>query len=185
VELVQGDARRTGLARSSFDLVHARLLLVNIPDPTAVVSEMVRLARPGGWVAGQEADGLFLCHPPHPAHNRLSEVFRTIYEQDGADVHVGRRLPELYRAAGLVDVGIEAHAEVYPVGQSRRTILPDLVRSIRAKIIERGVLAESELDELDQAVRAHLGDPGTLTVPYLLFSVWGRKPADPASQGDS
>jgi SAM-dependent methyltransferase len=47
------DARATGLPAGSFDLVYARLLLINIPWPGDVVAEMARLARPGGWVAGE------------------------------------------------------------------------------------------------------------------------------------
>jgi ubiquinone/menaquinone biosynthesis C-methylase UbiE len=62
-----GNARATGLPGSSFDLVYARLLLINIPWPADVVAEMVRLARPGCWVAGEEADAIFICHPPHEA----------------------------------------------------------------------------------------------------------------------
>ena len=51
VEVVTADARRTGLPPGSFDLVHARTLLVTIPEPEEVLAEMVRLAKPGGWVA--------------------------------------------------------------------------------------------------------------------------------------
>ena len=61
---ISADARHTGLPSDAFDLVHARTLLVTIPGPAEVVTEMVRLARPGGWVAGQEADAeLALCYP--------------------------------------------------------------------------------------------------------------------------
>ena len=56
VEIMTADARRTGLPPGSFDLVHARTLLVNLPDPADVAAEMVRLARPGGWVASMEPD---------------------------------------------------------------------------------------------------------------------------------
>lgn len=56
VEVVEADARHTGLAPDSFDLLHGRTLLVTIPHPGEVVAEMTRLARPGGWVAGLEAD---------------------------------------------------------------------------------------------------------------------------------
>ncbi len=34
VEIITGDARSTGLPAGSFDLVHARTLLVNLPEPT-------------------------------------------------------------------------------------------------------------------------------------------------------
>jgi SAM-dependent methyltransferase len=178
VEIVEGDARRTALPPSSFDLVHARLILVTIPDPLEVVSEMVRLARPGGWVIGEEADCItLLCHPPHPAWDRLTEVFLAVWRHDGADPYLGRRLPDLLRGAGLVDVGVEARADVYPVGHSRRTIHADLVQSMRPKILDRGLLDERELDELDRAIREHLSDPRTLVVPHLYFLSWGRKPA--------
>ncbi|MEA2567390.1 MAG: hypothetical protein QOD49_2567 [Actinomycetota bacterium] len=179
VEIVEGDARRTGLPPSFFDLVHARLLLVTIPDPSEVVAEMVRLVRPGGWVTGEEADFITLmCHPPHPAWDRLSEVLLAVWQQDGADPYLGRRLPDLFRGAGLVDVGVEARADVYPVGHSRRTIHADLVQSIRPKILDRGLLDEAELNELDRATREHLSDPRTLVVPHLYFLSWGRKSAE-------
>src|ERR1700735_1235961 len=45
VEIMAADARHTGLPAASFDLVHARTLLVTIPEPAEVVAEMVRLGR--------------------------------------------------------------------------------------------------------------------------------------------
>ncbi len=83
VEVVEGDdARHTGLPPDSFDLVHARTLLVTIRDPAEVVAEMTRLARPGGWVAGLEADGEHsLCYPAHPAWDRLCEIFRAAFSR--------------------------------------------------------------------------------------------------------
>jgi SAM-dependent methyltransferase len=56
VEIVTADARHTGLPTGSFDVVHARTLLINLPDPADVAAEMVRLVRPGGWVASMEPD---------------------------------------------------------------------------------------------------------------------------------
>jgi SAM-dependent methyltransferase len=176
-DIAEGDARRTGLPPSSFDLAHARTLLINIPDPAVVVAEMMRLVRPGGWVAALEPDvGGSLCYPPHPAWDRLNEIFRTANRSDDADLLIGRRLPELFRQAGLIDIGVEAKADIYAAGHSRRTVRPDLVRSMRPKILERGIAGERELDELDRAVREHLDDPHTLVMPHLLFLAWGRRP---------
>jgi ubiquinone/menaquinone biosynthesis C-methylase UbiE len=177
VEVIQGDAHRTGFPSASYDLVHARTLLINIPDPAAVVAEMVRLIRPGGWVAVLEPDGGgSVCHPAHPAWDRLTQIFFSAQEVDGADTFIGRRLPELFRQAGLVDIGVEAKADIYPAGNSRRTIRADLVRSMRPKILAAGIASERELDEVDHAVREHLSDPRTLMLPHLLFLTWGRKP---------
>jgi SAM-dependent methyltransferase len=118
-------------------------LLINIPDPAAVVAEMVRLARPGGWIAVLEPDGgESVCYPAHPAWDRLTEIFFSAQEVDAADTFIGRRLPELLRHAGLIDIGVEAKADIYPAGHSRRTIRADLVRSMRAKVMTAGIAGE-------------------------------------------
>ncbi len=157
--------------------MHARLLLVTIPDPADVVAEMVRLVAPGGWVAGDEADcSTQVCYPPSAAWERLADTFIATFRTDGADPDLGRRLAELFRAAGLIDVGVQARADVYPIGHSRRTVRLDIVQSMRAKIVERELLTEDELDELDRAARAHLADPDTVIMPHLHFLAWGRKP---------
>jgi SAM-dependent methyltransferase len=177
VEVLHGDARRTGLPSARFDLVHARLLLVNIPRPEDVVVEMVRLVKPGGWVLVDEADGaVSMCYPPHPAWDRLSEILRAAYRSDGADLSIGRKVSNLLRHGGLVEIGTEARVDVNPAGHSRRTLLPDLVASMQAKIVQRGLADAGELENLDRQVRHHLADPGTMAVPCLYFLAWGRKP---------
>ncbi|HJZ10389.1 MAG TPA: methyltransferase domain-containing protein [Trebonia sp.] len=177
VEVLAGDARHTGLPAESFDLVHTRTLLVTIPEPAEVVAEMARLARPGGLVASQEADAEFsICYPPLPEWDRLLALFRASFPRTGADLRLGRQLPELFREAGLTDVGATVYAGSYPAGHSRRTVIPDLVRSLHPVIIGLGLAGERELADVDAAVRAHLADPRTLVMPHLLVTAWGRKP---------
>lgn len=177
VEVMSADARHTGLPSDAFDLVHARTLLVNVPEPAEVVAEMVRLARPGGWVASLEPDAEYgLCYPAHPAWTRMCEIFHAAFSRNGADLLIGRRLTELYREAGLENIGVEARAGIYRASDSRRTVRPDLVRSMRPVILRLGLAGEQELDELDRAVREHVDDPHTLVMPHLSFLAWGRKP---------
>jgi ubiquinone/menaquinone biosynthesis C-methylase UbiE len=177
VEVLAGDARHTGLPAESFDLVHTRTLLVTIPEPAEVVAEMVRLARPGGLVASQEADAEFsICYPPLPEWDRLWSLFGASFPRAGADLRLGRRLTELFREAGLTDLGAMVHASCYPAGHSRRTVIPDLVRSLHPVILSLGLAGERELADVDAAVRAHLADPRTLIMPHLLVTAWGRKP---------
>ena len=177
VEIVQADARHTGLPSSSFDLVHSRTLLVTIPEPATVVAEMVRLARPGGWVVSLEPDTEYgLCYPAHPAFGRLGALFGAVLRRNGADPFIGRRLTELYREAGLHAIGVEARAPIHPPGHTRRTIRLDLVRSMRPMILESGLAGEQELDELDRTAREHLANPNTLVMPSLYFLAWGRRP---------
>jgi hypothetical protein len=83
----------------------------------------------------------------------------------------------MFRQAGLVDVEVESRTQMYPVGHSRRTIRPDLVRSLRQQAVDMGLASEAELDELDTAAPAHLADPHTVAMSALFFLTWGRKPA--------
>jgi ubiquinone/menaquinone biosynthesis C-methylase UbiE len=158
-------------------MLPTRTVLVNVPDPEAVLAEMTRLVRAGGWVASLEPDvAVHLYHRANPAWDRLDEIFITAVQAVGADPFIGRRLPELFREAGLSDIGVRAHAELYPTGHTRRTIRLDLVRSMRPKIIALGIASEQELDDLDRAAREHLDDPHTLVLPHLFVLAWGRKP---------
>ena len=117
VEIVLADARSTGLPSDAFDLVHARTVLVTVPDPTEVLAEMVWLARPGGWVAGMEADmEIGICYPPNPAFDRLCEIFQAAFSRHGANPQLGRRMAELYRQAGLEDVDGRGSRSAVPGG---------------------------------------------------------------------
>jgi SAM-dependent methyltransferase len=178
VEVVTADARHTALPSGSFDLVHSRTLLINVPAAHEVVAEMVRLARPGGWVAAMEPDiGPTLCYPPLAAFDRISEINAAALGRHGADPLIGRRVPELFRQAGLEEVGVESRTQMYPPGVSRRTNRLDLVRAMRPDIVRMGLATEAELEELDGQARAHLEDPRTVVMSGLLFLVWGAKSA--------
>jgi SAM-dependent methyltransferase len=179
LKIMQADARNTGLPSSSFDVVHGRTILITIPEPVDVVVEMARLAKPGGWVIGLEPDvEPSICYPGHPAYERLGAMFPVVFSRNGADSKMGRRVAELYRAAGLVDVQVDTRAEVYPRGHSRRTIRVDLLRSMRPFIVELGLASESELDRLFKEALAHLDDPDVIVMPSVNFLVSGRKRED-------
>ena len=138
---------------------------------------MARLARPGGWIACNEPDVEHaLCYPPLPEWDRLRELFQASFSRSGADLRIGRRLPAMLWQAGLEDVEVTVHAGCYPAGHSRRTVIPDLVRSLRPVILDLGLAGDSELAGLDRAVRDHLADPRVLMMPHLFVTALARKP---------
>jgi SAM-dependent methyltransferase len=179
VEVLQGDAKATGLPKASFDVVHARLVLVNVPDPQRVVQEMVDLARPGGVVASHEADwGAFLCDPPSPAWDRLSEVFEAYSRNNGIDLFVGRKTHQMFRAAGLIDIQVNAVIHVYPPGHTRRNILRDFLENVKDRILTENLMTKTEFHERLTELQRHLDDPSALVISHLFLQVWGRKPRE-------
>lgn len=177
VEVREGDAYNTGLPRGSFDGAHMRLLLVNLPEPERIVREMVALVRPGGWIASFEADFLtHNCDPPHPAWRRLLDTYLTYSAMRGVDLFIGRRAHRLFRAAGVVDIQLDAVVQIYPPGHDRRPILIDFINNVRDKLIEGGFVGRKELAQDLAAVERHLADPNVVVTSHLFYRLCGRVP---------
>lgn len=172
VELVPGEATATGLPTGSFDLVHERLMLVDVAHPEDVVAEMVRLTRPGGYVALQDMDVIsWTCEPPHPAWDVLRVALAAGW---AGDPRIGRRLPALLRAAGLVDVEVDVHVGLSRPGEPAHTMLQRFVATHRHRILATGTLSACELDACLRDVEEHLARPDTLVLGWTLFQSWGR-----------
>ncbi len=106
---VQGDAYTLPFPDHSFDVVVCHYLLLWLRDPVRGVREMARVLRPSGCVlACAEPDyGGRIDHPPEMAV--LGQLQAEALRRQGADPEIGRRLGELFTAAGLrATVGVMA-----------------------------------------------------------------------------
>jgi SAM-dependent methyltransferase len=178
VELVQADATATGLPGGSFDLVHARTLLLNVANPEQILAEMVRLTKPNGVVAVQEPDaGAWSCDPPHPAFDILRAALISAYRQTGRDFNIGRRIARMLRDTGLDDVQVRATARVTHAGEYYQTFLLTMAGLVRDVIVQTGEVTAAQFDSYAQALRAHLEAPGTITCQPLMWQAWGRTSA--------
>jgi ubiquinone/menaquinone biosynthesis C-methylase UbiE len=176
VEVRHADAKASGLPRASFDVVHARLVLVNVPEPQRVVEEMIALARPGGVVASHEADwGAFACDPPSLAWDRLLEVFVAYSRNNGIDLFVGRKTHQMFRAAGLTDIQVHPVIHVYPPGHNRRNILCDFLENVKDRLLAEGLITSAEFHQRLAELQRHLDNSATLVISHLFVQVWGRK----------
>jgi len=177
VQTVRAEATSTGLPPGSFDLVHERMLLLNVTSPQDIVAEMIRLARPGGVVALQEPDSAaWAADPPHPAWELLLTEVNDVYPRTGRDFHTGRRAARLLRDAGLQDVQVRVLARLTAPGQYFHTFLLTLAVLMREEILAAGRLTPGELDSCTAELNEHLGQPGTLTCLPTIWQAWGCKP---------
>ncbi|MEV0005452.1 methyltransferase [Micromonospora sp. NPDC050980] len=161
----------------TFDLVHARLVLVHLPDRARALATMVAALRPGGWLLVEDADPelqplacLDEAGPAQRRANRLRRAVRELMTRRGADMRFGRTLPGALRAAGLVDV---AAAGCFPVGGVACDRLEAAtVRMVRAELLAAGLADDVEIDAHLTAV-----DAGQLDLTLApLISAWGRRP---------
>ena len=177
VETVSADAASTGLPSGSFDLVHERMLLLNVTSPQDIVTEMTRLTRPGGVVALQEPDSAaWVIDPPHPAWEMLLTEVTDLYPRTGRDFHTGRRAARLLRDAGLRDVQVRVIARLTAPGDYFQTFLLTLAALMREEILAGGRVTPGQIDSAAAALREHLSQPSTLTCLPTIRQAWGRKP---------
>jgi ubiquinone/menaquinone biosynthesis C-methylase UbiE len=175
VEFIEADATATGLPDYSFDLVHARTLLLNVQNPSEILVEMVRIAKPGGVVAVQEPDAsAWNCDPPHPAFEILRSAILDAYRRTGKDFNIGRRIARMLRDTGVHDVQIRATARVTRAGDFYQTFLLTIASLVREIIVQAGDLTADEFDSYTGALRAHLEAPDTITCQPVMWQAWGR-----------
>jgi ubiquinone/menaquinone biosynthesis C-methylase UbiE len=161
----------------TFDLVHARLVLVHVPDRARALATMAAALRPGGWLLVEDADTelqplacLDEVGPAQQRANRLRRAVRELMTRRGADLRYGRTLPGALRAADLADV---AAAGCFPIGgEACDRLETATVRMVRAELLGAGLANDAEIDAHLAAIGA--GELDLTLAP--LISAWGRSP---------
>ncbi|MEU0055202.1 methyltransferase domain-containing protein [Streptomyces sp. NPDC006334] len=159
-----------------FDLVHARLVLVHVPERERALRSMVKALRPGGRLLLEDADPALQPllspdehGPEQQLANRLRHGFRSLLQRRGADLSYGRTLPRLLREAGLQQVEADAY---FPLTSPACAALESAtVRQIRADLVSAGIATDQEIDRHLANVAA--GGMDLATAPMI--SAWGRK----------
>jgi SAM-dependent methyltransferase len=98
VEILERDALNSGLARESFDLVHARFIMA-FGHASDLFHEMLALAQPGGVVVSQETDQNSWCYfPQRPVWPRLKQTIEAAFLHMGGDANIGQQTHAMFRA---------------------------------------------------------------------------------------
>jgi SAM-dependent methyltransferase len=177
VEVRRHDVAADPSPGGDFDLVHARLVLVHVPDRAAALAHMVGALRPGGWLCIEDADPalqplscLEELGPEQVLANKLRTGFRALMAGRGVDLAYGRTLPRLLREAGLDQVGADA---AFPVALPECADLETAtITLIRDQLLTHGVATEAEIERHLASVAAGRLD---LTQPPMI-AAWGRRP---------
>jgi SAM-dependent methyltransferase len=167
-----------------FDLVHARLVLVHVPERERAFRNMLSALKPGGWLVIEDADPALqplscidAYGPEQELANSIRSGFRALLSKRGADLSFGRKLPRMFRDAGLADMAAEAY---FPIALPECLPLEmATIKMIRSDLLSHGIATAAEIEQHLDNVRKGALD---LSQPPMI-SVRGRKPLAPLHGG--
>lgn len=182
IELRAGDALALPLKDDewgTFDVAHTRFLLEHVPDPTAVVRQMVRAVRPGGRVILEDDNHDVMRLWPEPTGApALWQAYTRTYEQLGNDPYVGHKLVSLLHEAGAAPVrntwiffgscGTDPHFHLYVEN------IIGLFNGARELILGAGLLDPLSFDSAIKALREWMHRPDA-AIWFAIAWAEGRK----------
>ncbi|MER7741644.1 methyltransferase domain-containing protein [Streptomyces sp. NPDC096538] len=100
-----GDVHALDFPDDTFCVVHAHQVLQHVGDPVGALREMVRVTKPGGFIAVRDADyAAMTWYPASPGLDDWLDLYRRVARANGGEPDAGRRLKAWALAAGLTDV---------------------------------------------------------------------------------
>lgn len=173
VRVLRHDITRDPLPAGAFDLIHARLVLLHLPERLVVLERLVEALRPGGRLVLEEFDCTWTPVLAAPDDNavalfeRLHSALMTLLEKAGAEPRWGRQVMGAMLRAGLEDVTATTYAESWQGGGEG-------IRLHRVNTEQVAGLLEVSAEERDRFL-ALLDDPSFVVNSYPLVSAQGRR----------
>ncbi len=166
-------------ADRTFDYVHQRLLFTAIPHDRwpAVLRELIRVTRPGGWIELVDSIGLA---NGGPNVEQLMVWIRQLSSRRGVDLMDGGRIGDYMRATPLlqqsarrIDLPTGAHG-----GRLGRMVATDFVsvcRGFGGVAVAQGITTQSAWDTTLERMQTDLNQPTNRCVTPF-FIVCGQRP---------
>lgn len=174
VEVRRNDILNDELPEETFDLVHARLLLMHLPAREEAFKRMIAAAKPGGIVFVEDMDMVtWLDVTTQESMERLRQAFIGLLKMAGADPFFGRNLPKLFADHGIEDTWVEGRIEL-----GRRADSPGLMQfklsliELREMLVANGIATAEDIDDVLRLI----DDTSWIGLPPSIIAAWGRMP---------
>ena len=144
VQVRQADAHHLPFAAHAIDRVRADRVLMHVADPAAVLAELHRVIRPGGFLTLAEPDWDTLA-VDHPDLTVSRAFTRYIAERVNRNQAMGRQLPRLATRAGFTLCAVRNRAVVFNDFETAETVLG--LRRNTERALATGYFTEQHADE--------------------------------------
>lgn len=174
VAVVEGDVRSLVFEPISFDLIHARYVLVHISEYKAVLDSLWKALKPGGALVIEEPD--FTAYRGFSgtevqAFNKVHQAILQMYNGKGVDPSLGTKLPALFQGLGAKDIVIENDSPIVCGGTGIATMMNLSAVQLKEKYLATGKVSATDLE----AYARYSRDPAAWAIYYATIGAMGRK----------
>jgi ubiquinone/menaquinone biosynthesis C-methylase UbiE len=165
-----------------FDLVYARLLLLHVADPVAVLRRLWDAVASGGVLAVHDYD--LRTTDVVPELEELQEFRRVVFGAftgAGRDIAIGHRLPLLFAQAGLgAPSGTSVAGHLEPL-RTAGAMLSAVYRSVLPGAAQLGLTSTADGERWLEHIARKTRDHGDFAALWpLLIGAWKNKPREQA-----
>ena len=182
--VLRHDLLRDHLPEASFDLVHARLLLAGLAEPSHGLARLVAALKPGGWLLAEEMDCISVVASGgleaglSASVSRVLSALHTLPEGRRVfDTAFGRRLHAELESAGLTRVRAEGRVGIWRGGSDAGHLWRLTLEQLREPMATSSPVSS---DEVEQVI-ALCDDPRVQLMSPVTMAAWGRRPLQGAS----
>ncbi len=174
IEIVQGDICDTDLPPASFDLVHARYVMIHIADYQKAFERMLRCVKPGGWVVIEEPDFQAARAVTGPddakaCFGRITEAIERMFTSLGMDYALGAKLPALFQQQDLSQLTVEHEGHLSAGGDTIAQLMKLSAEQLRDKYVATGLVTEADIEQYCRLA----DDPDSWAIYYATVAVTG------------
>jgi 2-polyprenyl-3-methyl-5-hydroxy-6-metoxy-1,4-benzoquinol methylase len=177
------DVLHDDLPEQEYDLVHLRLVLAWLGEPSRPLQRLVSALKPGGWLVAEEMDFVSVVPDPRIGAEAAALFARVVdahhlvlAERNSFDPTYGRRLLGDLEDAGLVELDAEGRAGMWRGGEAGARAWKLTLTQLREPLVESGRVTASDVD----LAVARCDDREFSFISQVTVAAWGRRPPDSA-----
>jgi ubiquinone/menaquinone biosynthesis C-methylase UbiE len=176
VETIEADIRQFGWPEASFDLIHARNVLVHLADYPIALAKMLALLKPGGWLAIEEPDfsaarPIIASDEECQAMNNINRAIFKMFADRDMDYALGIKLPSILQTLGLQQLTVENDVPLSNGGSDVATMMKRSAIQLADSYIATGAATRDDIQQYCQLAE----NPTTWAVYLATVSVRGQK----------
>ena len=174
IEIMQGDICDMELPLATFDLVHARYVMIHIAEYRKAFERMLRCVKPGGWVVIEEPDFQAARAVTGPEESRLSfgrvtDAIERMFTSLGMDYALGAQLPALFQEYDLSHLTVEHEGHLSAGGGMVAQLMKLSAEQLRDKYVATGKVTEADIEQYCRLA----DDPDAWAIYYATVAVTG------------